>query len=88
MTILLTLVLLPLASCLLAAVLALRDGGNVAWEWVRILLVLCVFLLLMIRLGDTAIMATACALALVVVLQVAGFHAWRQFGVGVPVDEP
>lgn len=84
---LLTIVLLPFASILLASLLALRDGGQLAWEWVRILLVTALFLILRIVLPEHATWAVATALVMVVVFQIAAFYAWRLFATGVPSDE-
>jgi hypothetical protein len=83
---LLTLILLPFASALLAALLALRDGGLVAWEWVRILLIASLFLALQIVLPGHAPWAVSIAMVMVLAFQVAGFYAWRIFGTGVPSD--
>jgi hypothetical protein len=83
MTLLLTLLLLPFASAFLAALLGLRDGGHIAWGWVRMLLLATLFLSLMLWLGDAAVTATIIALVVVTVLHVAGFYLWRIFGTGL-----
>ncbi len=87
MTAVLTLVLLPFASLFWGSVLALRDGGAVVWEWVRVLFLASMFLGLLITLPEHAPMALSIALGLIVVMQIAGFFAWRLFGAGVPVDD-
>jgi DMSO/TMAO reductase YedYZ heme-binding membrane subunit len=86
MTVLLTIVLLPVASLFYGAILALRDGGTPVREWVRILLMTALFLLLLILLPEVAPTAEAVALGTIVTLHVSGFYAWRLFGTGVPVD--
>ena len=86
MTVLLTVVLLPFASLLYGASLALRDGGMPVREWVRILLVIALFLALLIIFPDAAPVAVPAALGMTVVFHVAGFYAWRLFSTGVPVD--
>lgn len=84
---LLTIVLLPFASSLLASLLALRDGGQLAWEWVRILLIATLFLTLQIVLPEHAPWAVAIAIVVVTGFQIVAFYAWRLLATGVPSDE-
>lgn len=86
-TFLLVLVLLPLAQLWLAALLALRDGGRVAWELVRVLLITAIALSLIIRFGDDGTFVVVVALGIAVSLHLAGFWIWRLWGIGVPIDK-
>jgi len=87
MTVFLTAVLLPFASLLYGAALALRDGGAPVWEWVRILVVVALFLTLIIVFPDAAPVAEVVAVAMIVLFHVTGFYAWRLFGTGISADE-
>jgi hypothetical protein len=83
MTVVLALVMLPFASMFVASLLALRDGGQTPWRWVRILLFAACFLGLIVWIGDRATHAIGVALATVLVMQLAGYYAWRWWVIGV-----
>jgi hypothetical protein len=86
-TILLYVLMMPLASDFIASLLGLRDGGSdgghIPWRLVRVLMDALILLTLILWLGDPATYAIGAALMTVVIMELIGFFAWRWLFIGI-----
>jgi hypothetical protein len=82
-TVLLYVLTLPLASDLIASLLGLRDGGHTPWRLVRVLLDALILLSLILWLGEPATYAIGAGLMTIVIMELAGYFAWRWFFIGI-----